>query len=118
MSQPETVSTFETVGRAAWSGLQLRLWGRQLTSCNRIGESTGLVRAIAKRLVSRMPATAEPNGGAASQTEGLALRIEDLEVAFYPDGSVVIDRDFRGRHCFSCVFESMPTLLPSDKTKP
>src|SRR5882757_4153092 len=117
MSQPETVSTFESVGRGRSVLLQLRLCRRQLPGDYRIGKSTGLVRAIAEGLVSRMPATAEPNAGAAGQTEGLALRINDFEVAFYADRSVVIDRNFRGRHFFSCLLASMPIVPPCDKAK-
>jgi hypothetical protein len=48
-----------------------------------------------------MPATAEPDGRPAGQAKGLSLGIKNLKVAFHPDGTVVIDSNFRGRHFFS-----------------
>jgi len=57
--------------------------------------------AIAKGLVCGVPAAAEPDGGPAGQTEGLTLRIKNLELAFDADGAVVIDGDFRGGHFLS-----------------
>jgi len=59
------------------------------------------VRAIAEGLVCGVPAAAETDGRPASQAEGFSFRIEDLEVAFYADRSVVIHSNFRGRHFFS-----------------
>jgi len=47
-------------------------------------------------------ATAEPNRGPSCQAKGLSFRIDDLKVAFDADGSIVIDRNFRSRHFFSC----------------
>jgi hypothetical protein len=59
------------------------------------------MRAIAEGLVCGMPATAEPDGRPAGQAKGLSFGIKDLKVAFHPDGTVVIDSNFRGRHFFS-----------------
>jgi hypothetical protein len=81
--------------------LEFRLWGRQFSGRNGIGESTGLVGAIAEGLVCGVPAATETDDRPAGQAEGFAIRIEDFEVAFNPNGSVVIDSKFRGRHFFS-----------------
>ena len=97
--------------------LQLRFWRGQLPSSHKVSESTGLVRAITKGLVGRVPATAEPDRGPSRQAKGLTFGIEYLEVALYPDRSVVIDCYFRGHHFFPRRTESMPILAHSDKHK-
>jgi len=48
-----------------------------------------------------VPATAKPDRGPPGQAKGLSFGIKDLEVAFYPDRSVVIHSYSRGRHFFS-----------------
>ena len=103
MSQLETVSTFETARVAAYSGrlLQLRFRRGQLSSSHSIGESTGFVGAVAEWFVCGMPTAAKTYDGTSRKTERLSLRINDLEVSFYPDRPVVIDCYFRGRHFFS-----------------
>jgi hypothetical protein len=75
------------------------------------------VRAITKGLVRGVPATAETDGRPASQAKEFTFGIEDLEVAFNADRSVVIHRYFRGRHFFSRGTESMPILPRNDKHK-
>jgi hypothetical protein len=85
--------------------LELGFGGRQFPGSDRIGESAGLVRPVAKGLVRGVPAAAETDDRPTGQAEGLALRIYDFEVAFYADGSVVIDSDFRSRHFFSLTTE-------------
>jgi hypothetical protein len=59
------------------------------------------MRAIAEGLVCGVPAAAEADGRPSGQAKGLSFRIKDFEVSFHSDGSVVIDRNFRGRHFFS-----------------
>jgi hypothetical protein len=59
------------------------------------------MRAIAKRLVGRMTTAAKTDRGTPGESEGLTLRIDNLEIAFHADGPVVIDRDFSRRHFFS-----------------
>ena len=81
--------------------LQLRLWRGQLAGGDRIGESTGLVRTVAERLISGMPATAESDCCPASQPEGFALGIKDFEITFYADRSVMVDCNSSGGHLFS-----------------
>lgn len=117
LSQPETVSRFETVGKPPAHPLRLRLCGRQLSGRNGIGESACLMRTIAERLVCGVPTTAEPNGGPSGQAKGLAFGIKDFEIAFHTDRSVVVNGNFRGRHFFSQVTLSMPTDPQSDKYK-
>src|SRR5512146_2749984 len=53
------------------------------------------MRTVAKRLVGGMAAAAQADAGASAETEKLALRVADFEVAFHPDGPVGIDDDFR-----------------------
>jgi len=53
---------------------------------------------ITERLVCGVPATAKPDRGPASQAKQSTLWIKNLKVAFYADGTVVIDRNFRGCH--------------------
>jgi hypothetical protein len=48
-----------------------------------------------------MPTAAKPDGGPASQSKRSAFRIENLKLAFYADGTVVVNSDLRGRHFFS-----------------
>src|SRR6266550_3259166 len=100
LSQPETVSSFETVGSIVSQPLEFRLGGSQLPGSNGIGKSAGLMRAIAERLVCGVPTTAEPNGGPTSQAKGFSLGIKNFEIAFHADGSIVIDSNFRGHHFF------------------
>src|SRR6266576_2682597 len=97
--------------------LGFRLWGRQLPGGNGIGESAGLMRAIAERLVCGVPATAEPDSGPSSQAKWFSLGIKNFEIAFHAYGSIVIDSNFRGRHFFSWTTGSMPILPCSDKLK-
>ncbi len=101
LSQTETVSAFETIGKPASHRLNLRLRGREFSSIHGIGESTALVRAIAERLVSRVPAPTKSDGGSAGQAKGLSFWIKNLELAFHSDRSVMIDCNSRGRHFFS-----------------
>jgi hypothetical protein len=56
---------------------------------------------VTERLVCGMPTAAKPDGRPTGQAEGFAFRIENLKVAFYADGTVVVDSDLRGRHLFS-----------------
>src|SRR6266480_1200471 len=115
LSQPETVSSFETVGSIVSQPLEFRLRGSQLPGSNGIGESAGLMGAVAERLVCGVPTTAEPNGGPTSQAKGFSLGIKNFEIAFHADGSIVIDSNFRGHHFLSWTTGSMPIPLCSDK---
>src|SRR6266550_2336664 len=115
LSQPDTVSSFETVGSIVSQPLEFRLGGSQLPGSNGIGKSAGLMRAIAERLVCGVPTTAEPNGGPTSQAKGFSLGIKNFEIAFHADGSIVIDSNFRGHHFLSWTTGSMPIPPCSDK---
>jgi hypothetical protein len=68
------------------------------------------VGAVAEWLVCGVPTAAETDDGTSRKAERLSLRINDLEVSFYPYRSVVIDCYFRGRHFLSLRTESMPIL--------
>ena len=63
----------------------LRFWRRQIACGHHVLETTGLVRAIAKRLGGGVPATAEGDGGASPKAKGIALGIDNLEVSFDSD---------------------------------
>jgi hypothetical protein len=52
------------------------------------------MRPIAERLVLRPAAPAQRDAGAAAEVVRRSLRIDQLEVAFDPNGSVGIDGDF------------------------
>ena len=56
--------------------------------------------AIAKRLVLRQPAAAQPYRRTPAQTELRTLLIENFEFAFNSYGTVVINRNFRSSHEF------------------
>jgi hypothetical protein len=64
-----------------------------------------------------VPTPAKTDGGAPGEAEGLALRIDNLEIAFHADGPVVVHRYFRRCHFFSLRSMSMPTLSKSGKQK-
>jgi hypothetical protein len=76
-----------------------------------------LMRAIAKRFVGGVAAPAKTYGRPSGKAKGLPLGVDNLEITFEADGPVVLDRDFRRRHFFSCVPQSMPIVLRSDKRK-
>jgi hypothetical protein len=50
-----------------------------------------------------MPAAAEANRGSAAEAEGLAILVENLEIAFDADRPVVSDRDLGSCHPNSSV---------------
>src|SRR6185437_6441416 len=56
------------------------------------------VRAVTKRFVRGMPATAKRHACPPAKSENTSLRIHNFEVAFHSDGSIVADRDFSRRH--------------------
>ena len=77
-SQCETVSLL-----AMLSGhLKFRLGRSEFSRDNRIRESAGLVAAVAEWLIGGLPATAKADSGPAGKPERLAIRIDDLEIAF------------------------------------
>jgi hypothetical protein len=53
---------------------------------------------IAKWLVPGVAAAAQRYRTPPAQPKRLAHRIENLEIALYANGAVVLYRDFRGRH--------------------
>src|SRR5258706_7221734 len=100
LSQPETVSRFETVRKCS-EALELGLRGRQLPSSHGIREPASLVGTVTERLVCGMPTATKPDGGPASQSKRPSFGIKNLKFAFYANGTVVIDRNPRGCHFFS-----------------
>jgi hypothetical protein len=59
------------------------------------------MRTVAERLVCGVPASAEADHRTPGETKRIAQRIDNFKVALNPDGSVVINRNFRGCHLFS-----------------
>src|SRR5436190_9228238 len=52
------------------------------------------MRPIAKRLIGGLSAAAQADHGTAAQAERLALCVDNLNLAFYAQRSIVIDDDF------------------------
>ena len=90
-SQGETVSTCDE----ASSGLDD---GGKVPGCDRAGEVDALVSAVAKRRVCGLAAAAERDGGPATEAEGVSDLIDNLEIAFQPDGTVVEDSHTSAGH--------------------
>ena len=88
---------------------ELGLWRRQLPRCHYIVESHTIVRAITKRLVRRVPATAERDDSSPRQPERRPVRIQNLEIALNPDRAIARYGNFRG-HVFHCT-AALPLLL-------
>ena len=85
LSHCETVSALKT--------RKLGLGRGQFSSNNGVGKGASLMAAVAKRLIGGLPAAAETDGGTPRESEGLALRIDDLEIAFDTKRAVVIHGD-------------------------
>src|SRR5580693_4868175 len=98
VSQCETVSLTKMPRGPAACGLQLRLWRGQFAGNHGVAEARRLVRAIAERLVGRVPAPAQPYGGSPGQSERAALGIDDLEVPFHANRSVAVNSDLGSCH--------------------
>ena len=85
-------------GRVFGTFLQFGLGRWQVTSGHGIGKSAAIVRSVAKRLVARVPATAQLKGRPSGEAEDGAGGVADFEVALYQKWSVVQRRDLGGRH--------------------
>ena len=66
-----------------------------------------LMGPVAEGFVGGVAAAAQADGGAPGEAEGLALRVEDFEIAFDADGAVAVDGDFGGGHGAPSVKEKM-----------
>jgi hypothetical protein len=64
-----------------------------------VGEIALAVRAVTERFIGRMAAAAESDGGASGQAELIPCWIDNLEIAFDQDWSVVSESNFC-RHLF------------------
>jgi hypothetical protein len=63
--------------------------------------------AVAKWLIHGASTTAEAHGGAAAQAEGLALRVDQFEIALDTQRSVVVHSDLCARHLRSRNFSKI-----------
>ena len=78
--------------------LQLGLRRRKFAGRHGIVETRAGVGPVAERLVGRLSAAAEGDYGPSGQAERGPGGVEDLEVAFNADGSVVQDYNFSWHH--------------------
>jgi len=101
LSQTETISTIETLGKPGGQGLQLRFGGREVPGSHGIREAMDLMRAIAEGLGGGVAAPAEAYGSPPGEAKGLPLGIDNFEITLHADGPVVLDRDSCRRHFFS-----------------
>jgi hypothetical protein len=69
------------------------------------------MRAIAERFGGGVATAAEANRGTSGETEGIALRIDNFEVALDANGAVVSHRDFGGGHFVSYALREKGGLL-------
>jgi len=53
------------------------------------------MRTIAERLIFRLPAAAQPDGGAAGESKFISVRVMHREIALNSDGTVVKYRNLR-----------------------
>jgi hypothetical protein len=59
------------------------------------------MRAVTKGLIQGVAAAAKTDHRPARKAKRLSIWIDNLELAFQPNGAVVINRDFRRCHFFS-----------------
>jgi hypothetical protein len=79
----------------------LNFWeGREVAGRNGTDEVLAFVGAVAKGLVRREPAAAERDGGAAAESEGLALLVDQLEIPFDAKRAVVENGYLGSSHRF------------------
>jgi hypothetical protein len=71
--------------------------GREVPGFYRTAEILAFVGAVAERRIHRMAAAAQANDCPATKSEGLALLINNFEVALDAYRAVIHDRDFRRR---------------------
>src|SRR5262245_56755649 len=86
-----------------WGGGGRRRW-RQHPSLHDRGKAASVVGPVAKRLVGGLATAAERDHGTSGQIEGSSFLVDDGELPFVPDGTIVADGDDGARHA----------LLPSD----
>ena len=77
------------------------------------GEPNDLVRTVAEGLVGGVAATAKRDFRPAGESEGFSSGIDDLEVAFDPQRTVVRGSDFRCGH--GCLLQEFSDAAPSNK---
>jgi hypothetical protein len=90
MSHCETVSPLKT--------RKLGLRRGQFSRNDGVGKAASLMAAVAKRLIGGSPAATETNGGTPRESEGLAIWIDDLEIAFDTNRAVTETDDFGCGH--------------------
>lgn len=72
--------------------------GRQVSRDHDTRKPALFMCGVAKRFVGGLPTAAKRYARATAQSENLSLRIHNLKIAFYSDGSIVAYGDFGHRH--------------------
>ena len=77
---------------------ELRRRWRKFAGFDLILESGTLVRTVAEGLIGGLAAAAQGDHFAPCESELVSLGVENLEISFDPDGSVVVNRYLGIRH--------------------
>src|SRR6516162_9782677 len=86
---------------------------RQIASVDFVGKPHDLVGTVAEGLVGGVAATAKRDFRPAGEPEGFSSGIDDFEVTFDPQRTVVRGSDFRCGH--SCLLQEFSGAAPSNK---
>src|SRR6516164_11743403 len=86
---------------------------RQIASVDFVGKPHDLVGTVAEGLVGGVAATAKRDFRPAGEPEGFSSGINDLEVTFDPQRTVVRGSDFRCGH--GCLLQEFSDAAPSNK---
>jgi hypothetical protein len=81
--------------------LKLRLGGGQFAGGYGVCKTAAFVGPVTERLVGGVPAAAEANSGTAREAKSASLGIDNLEVPFYANRTIVVHDDLGCRHLFS-----------------
>src|SRR5579863_8641290 len=98
VSQCETVSSGKKSRIGRFCRLDFWLGGWEFAGNDGVREASGLVRAVAERLVGRMAAAAKADSRPPSQPKGAPLRIDNLEVPLHANRSVTVYSDLGSSH--------------------
>src|SRR5215469_15689408 len=86
---------------------------RQIAGVDFVGKPNDLVGTVAEGLVGRVAATAKRDFRPAGEPEAFSSGINDLEVTFDPQRTVVRGSDFRRGH--GCLRQEFSGAAPSNK---
>src|SRR5438046_10199904 len=78
-----------------------RFWSRQIARNDVVVEPSSVVRAVAKRLVFGVPATAQTDHRSSCETKGFALRVHNFKITFHANVAIILNRNFCSGHSIS-----------------